>query len=230
MRTAPFPLTTLSGPGNAPVPYKMEDVIRHSFRDFHAKGMDYLCLLRSPARTVKVYFLDGDVAKLPEVVCPHDHRYTFTSTVLAGRMVNRTYFRRPPGPAFDPVTPAIPNPYQPYEAFDFMTPLNGGNGFTHRGTEWLCGLNEDVFEAGQAYVSAPEEIHTIQMLADQTVLVLDQGRDTVPLDKPTSTWSPCGGPRPNLSGLYNKMTPDHVLARLATLTALTGIAFEEEKT
>lgn len=59
-------------------------LIQNSYRDFHAKGLDYVCLKRTPDHTVKVYFLDGDVSKVPEVVNPHDHRYAFETTVLSG--------------------------------------------------------------------------------------------------------------------------------------------------
>ena len=57
----------------------MEEVLANSFRDFHAKGLDYVCLKRRPSETVKLYFFDGDVSKLPEVVNPHDHRYDFST-------------------------------------------------------------------------------------------------------------------------------------------------------
>ena len=58
-----------------------------SFKDFHTKGFDYLCLKRTP-HTIKLYILDGDASKLPGVVNPHDHRYAFRTTVLCGEMVD----------------------------------------------------------------------------------------------------------------------------------------------
>lgn len=60
----------------------LDEILAHSFTDFHAKGLDYLCLLRSPEITVKAYFFEGDVASAPEVVVPHDHRYCFNTRVL----------------------------------------------------------------------------------------------------------------------------------------------------
>lgn len=45
---------------------------------------------RTPEHTRKVYFFDGKVSQLPEVVSPHDHRYDFTTTVLAGVMSTST--------------------------------------------------------------------------------------------------------------------------------------------
>lgn len=62
----------------------MEEVIANSFKDFHSKGLDYICLRRSPVLTTKLYFFDGDVSKLPEVVNPHDHRYDFSTVCLSG--------------------------------------------------------------------------------------------------------------------------------------------------
>lgn len=62
----------------------MDYVIANSFKDYHVKGFDYICLQRSPRETVKLYFFDGDVSKMPEVVNPHDHRYDFDTVCLSG--------------------------------------------------------------------------------------------------------------------------------------------------
>lgn len=197
--------------------YNMDDVVANSFRDFHARGLDYICLERSPERTLKLYFLDGDVSKVPEVVNPHDHRYDFTTTVLAGAMVNHTFTRVRAGAREG----------SPYDAFDYRTPLNGGDGFTYRGVEWLARGQSIMLPEGNRLRSPAASLHTIQMLADQTVLMLEQGPDVVDLDAPTSTWVGGGRPQPDLSGLYSRMTPDHVRARLRSLEELTGNKFVE---
>jgi hypothetical protein len=105
----------------------LDEVLENSYRDFHAKGFDYLCLRRTPERTVKAYFFEGDVAQAPEVIAPHDHRYSFRTEVLTGSVVNRLY---------QPVLSETPDA-EPYELFDYATPLNGGDGFTWKKLAWL---------------------------------------------------------------------------------------------
>lgn len=58
------------------------------------------------------------------------------------------------------------------------------------------------------------------MLQDQTVLLLDQFEDTVPIDQPTMTFVRKGYPEPKLDGLYTKFTADEVIRRLATIDIL----------
>lgn len=184
----------------------LDEVLENSYRDFHVKGFDYLCLKRSPDETIKVYFFDGDVSRSPEVVIPHDHRYAFQSDILSGRCVNRKYVRAPIGSFASKV----------YERFDYLTPLNGGSGFTWREA---CALREfDNFEyrAGDGYRMGAEGIHTIQITAPETVLCLHQFADVLDVGTPTSAWAPDGmREAPNLSGLYRPMDADYALTRLA---------------
>lgn len=35
----------------------MEQVIENSFFDYHVKGFNYICLKRSEAHTIKLYFM-----------------------------------------------------------------------------------------------------------------------------------------------------------------------------
>ena len=49
----------------------IDNVIENSFKNFHAKGLDYICLSRTPQLTLKLYILDGDASESPEVVNPH---------------------------------------------------------------------------------------------------------------------------------------------------------------
>lgn len=176
-----------------------------SYRNFHAKGLDYVCLHRSPEYTIKAYFLDGDVTKVPEVVNPHDHRYAFKTTVFAGAMADHR-FTRGEGDV--------------YQAFDYMTPLNGGNGFTFRGEERLS-IAESTFLPVRAQLSTrATHLHTIQMLSNQTVLLLEQFADEVPMDSPTSTWVRNGQPAPDTSGLYDRFTADQFRSRVEIIRIL----------
>lgn len=164
----------------------------HSFKDFHVKGFDYVCLKRTPELTRKVYFFNGDVSQLPEVVNPHNHRYNFTTTVLRGHMSNSQYIESPQG--------------EVYNEFSYMTPLNGGDGFTWKKETRLFEVNRMFYAGGYSntdYTMLAHEFHTIRMHADDTVLVLDQYPDIKPLWEPTRTFI---GKKeaPNLNGLYSK--------------------------
>lgn len=183
----------------------LDHILANSFRDFHAKGLDYLCLERSPRRTVKVYFFDGDVAESPEAVVPHDHRYDFETTCLAGSVVNHAFFE----------TARNERGLQTYERFDYLTPLNGGAGFTWRDTVQLWRASSVRYEPGAAYHMVASQIHTISVRPD-TVLRLVQYADSVPLDAPTAAYRPAGmREAPSLDGLYRPMDADHALMRLA---------------
>lgn len=185
----------------------LSSLMEASFKDFHAKGLDYICLKRTPQATLKVYFFDGDVSKLSEVVNPHDHRYKFNTGVLAGSLLDKVYLPHPEGEVF--------------QAFDYMTPLNGGGGFTFRNEERLSLVDREVVHAGDYTVRLPNQIHTIKPLQDQTILMLVQFEDVTPIDVPTSTWVRQGEPTPNTSGLYSKFTTDEFLARLKIIEGLS---------
>lgn len=191
------------------------EVLANSYRDFHVKGFDYLCLKRSEAETIKVYFFDGDVSKAPEVVIPHDHRYGFRTDVVAGSMVNRKFVV---GGRCDPDA-------KPYERFDYLTPLNGGPGFTWRETAWLRAYTETEYQVGENYSMGANGIHTIQITGPETIICLRQYADLIPVGKPTSAYRPDGMREPpSLDGLYRPMDADHALRRIATLRDLLGEA------
>lgn len=186
-----------------------EMMLANSFKNFHTKGFDYICLERSPSYTLKVYLMDGDASKLPEVVNPHDHRYNFKTWVLAGEMVD---YR------FDPSE----DKGKFYNAFDYRTPMNGGAGFTYRGVERLKKSVNNVMRKGSTLVTNHQQLHTIGMKSDQTVLMLEQFDDQVPMDGATSCWSPVGEPEPNNdnSGLYERFTEEELFGRVALINGL----------
>ena len=184
----------------------MSRMIENSFKNFHVKGFDYLCLVRSPEFTRKIYFFDGDITKLPEVVNPHDHRYDFRTVVLKGAMSNSTYVR-------DDVKGVK------HQLFEWRTPLNGGDGFTWRKEVGLQEITRFLYgDRGtpSEYFMKASEFHTIRMHSDQVLLCLDQYEDVVPVDKPTLTFMQ-DKKAPSLDGLYEKFTADEIISRLKLL-------------
>jgi hypothetical protein len=199
-----------------PLPTRLDidHIVEHSFKDMHVKGFHYLCLQRSEVETVKLYFFDGDVTKLPEVVAPHDHRYDFESYVAAGAVEN-VWFRR----TMDETKGEM------FNWFEFKTPMNGGNGFTFAGEECLYEAHRSRFTNGESYYMQADDLHTIRIAGNDTVLMLVQFEDIYPIEKPTSTFFK--GNAPSLDGLYTKFNADEVIALLRRFEERTGITFRK---
>lgn len=188
-----------------PSEVSIEEVIANSFRDFHVKGFDYICLRRSPTETIKVYFFDGDVSKLPEIVNPHDHRYNFDTLCVAGAVENIMFAPADHGG-------------QIFNEFEYRTPLNGGNGFRFVQQRRLSIAGRDTFLPGQSYSLGYRHVHTIRMVENETVIALAQYEDRVPVGHPTRTWMRDRMP-PSLDGLYRRFDADTILHRLSRLRA-----------
>jgi hypothetical protein len=196
------------------IPYKMDEMIANSYKNFHAKGFNYICLHRSDKHTLKVYILDGDITKVPEVINPHDHRYSFRTEVLAGGMCDHQYH---------------PNKYGiEYERYNYFTPLNGGKGFEEDCVQVLLKHSVKKMDRPGDFLYSPyDRIHTISMLKDQTMLLVDQEEDVLRLDEPTSCWVRTGHPKPDTSGLYEKFTPGQIKEQLKLIESKSIMVFHE---
>ena len=180
----------------------------NSFKNFHVKGFDYLCLERSPKKTEKVYFFDCDVIDLPEVVSPHNHRYSFHTTVLKGYLTDRRYL---PIPWYSPSS--LYDSCHRYEMFDWMTPLNGGSGFKYVKPIKLAVSERRMLKPGDQLITSAHQIHTIKVTECGTVIKLTQLEDEMPLDVPTQTFMK-GKQAPSLNGLYEKFSMDELIAKI----------------
>lgn len=195
----------------------IETICANSFRNFHTKGFDYLCLSRTPELTRKVYFFEGDLAQLPELVMPHDHRYAFTTTVLAGAVRNKTFTPIPD------VHPDLRGRLPVYDHFEYRTPLNGGDGFTWAGETLMHEQQGYAYTRHRFYQALAHHVHTLDIRCEGTVIMLEQLADEVPDDQPTNAWRKAGDRTPpNLSGLYEPMTPDHARLRISQFLDLIG--------
>jgi hypothetical protein len=199
-----------------PIPQRLDidHIVEHSFKDLHTKGFHYICLKRSETETVKLYFFDGDVNAMPEVIAPHDHRYDFETYVAAGAVEN-VWFRRTMNDELGKI----------YNWFEYRTPMNGGNGFTFAGEEMLYEASRYRFTNGESYYMQADDLHTIRIAGNDTVLMLLQFEDIYPIEKPTSTFfkdQPA-----SLDGLYTKFNADEVVALLRRFEERTGITFEQ---
>lgn len=190
----------------------LDEVLENSYKNFHSKGLDYICLKRSETHTQKLYFFDGDVSKLPEVVNPHDHRYDFTTICITGEVENIIYES-----ALHPQLYGE-RPVDTYQAFLYRTPLNGGDGFTWWKECQLYERSRKGYGPGDTYFMSSAERHTIRMRKNETVILLNQFEDVVPVGFPTKTYV-LGADKepPSLDGLYDRFTADEVIAKLERL-------------
>jgi hypothetical protein len=186
---------------------QLETIKENSYKNFHAKGLHYVCLERSPLLTLKAYFFEGDISNAPEVVIPHNHRYDFTTEVLVGELTDLEYAEMA----------ALGDRSSVAQKWDYRTPLNGGEGFEWVGECSLFKTNSRTKKPGELLLTANHKIHTIKVKPD-TVLLLTQMQDKLPIGTPTQAYSfDTKEQKPNTSGLYEKFTSDELLKRLETL-------------
>lgn len=188
-----------------PIDFKIEEALAHSFKDYHVKGFDYICLRRGSDLTLKLYAFRGDVARAPEVVNPHDHRYDFRTHVLAGRLTNYLFVPCPGG--------------TPYHRHNYKTLLNGGNGFTYAGRTHLRVDDYSVFGPSETCEMLAEQIHTIQVKPG-TVLLLEQYEDR--RIEATSTFTKLRE-APSLDGMYSRFTEAELIDRLTEIAGQANL-------
>lgn len=198
----------------------IDHVVDNSYKNFHVKNIDYICLNRTPEDTVKLYFFEDAAAETPEVVNPHWHRYDFWTTAITGGVENIRYRQSTEQDIDD-------GNYDVYNVFDYRTPLLGGNGFTFSTGDSLTirdRFDSTRWDNSDSYFMRFDEIHTINILKPETCLMLHQYRDMVPDYIPTQTYSKMNDPDPTIAddGLYDRFTSDEIVAKLKWLNEKVG--------
>lgn len=175
-----------------------------SFDNFHAPGLSYVNLLRTPRLTAKLYISKaGALAPNTDgfVVNPHNHGYCFETHVLCGRMQNVTFRESGDG--------------DPWDEFAFRSALRGTPRMDIVGPVRLTPTFGRPLEAGDSYYLDDRTIHTIIVPSDRlTILFLLQYEDT---GAPSTRLFTHDGAAPSLDGLYRPMTA----GRVADLIDLT---------
>jgi hypothetical protein len=191
---------------------QIDQILLNSYTNFHAKGVDYVCIERAAKETLKLYFFEG-VKPSEQLVMPHDHRYDFTTTVLAGEMAN-TIFRETAQPL---------SSGEVYNRWLYRTPLNGhSNPFEWDEQVALETWSMVRYGRGETHSMASHQIHTIKVYQD-TILMLKQGPSKMGKDAYTHSYSPGSGKTPPyLDGLYTPMTADRLIKLLSTVRSLAN--------
>lgn len=183
----------------------LDQALRNSCRDFHAKCVDYVCLHRTKELTVKAYFLNEGLARGENVVNPHDHAYNFSTFVLSGTLANVNFY-----PADESGTKWYKNRYEtalrgePKIIFDKAVKLRE---------------EERFYEAGDHYYLDHAQVHTIRAYSEDVVMLLFQYQTEQTARRETSLFLPDLGV-PSLDGLYRPFSEEEMLSALRQLTAL----------
>ena len=153
---------------------------------------------------------------------PHDHRYAFVTTVLAGAVANKVFWGLKGEPAASK-REAFEAQTRLFDHFEYRTPLNGGDGFSWVGERRLWSSPGTGERRGAHWHCRADEIHTLDIRCEGTVILLEQLADEVPLDQPTNAYRLAGDKTPpSLDGLYDRMTPDHARVRIEQFLDLIG--------
>ena len=100
---------------------------------------------------------------------------------------------------------------------EWRTPLNGGDGFGDEVYECRIKVTEaNAFSKGQSYFCKAEQFHTINIMTNDAVLLINQFEDKIPLSKATHTFFKTDD-KPTISGLYEKFKADEIISLLNKL-------------
>jgi hypothetical protein len=167
----------------------LDEAVKHSYLNFHAMGVDYLNLVRSPGYTAKLYLVRAERNK--PVVNPHDHAYDFETTILFGNLTNVIYERKGSLAC---------------SHYTWTPKINGGDGAKFNGDAWLREKSAIGYEKGQGYSMNIGQIHTIVPRSGIVVMFIEQFRDKL---TETNLYEIKDGDIPvsrDLKGFYGKPT------------------------
>lgn len=180
-------------------------MFQNSYRDYHAKGLDYLCLHRSEGLTIKAYFLN--VPQGMNIVNPHDHAYNFHTFILKGKLANLLY-KEGEG--------------EIWNKFHYRPSLSRNRRFVIDSSTKLKLVRDDQYCIGTGYYMVRDEIHTIQSLAPDTVMLLYQYQTpSAKKDEGTFLYTKEGNP-PSTDSLYRTFSDVEMAERVKDLRKIVG--------
>lgn len=128
-------------------------VLKKSYR--HNNGFHKLVMDELPDETkIRLHFYEagGQESSQPKEHI-HDHRWAFTSTILAGQL----YMDR-----FEWCDDPTEQDAALYDAYEYCADKSSGRfGLRCIGKRWLRFVEECVFRKGESYCMAPQELHRI---------------------------------------------------------------------
>lgn len=196
---------------------QLSEAVAHSYRDFHRKGVHYICLARSPKLTMKLYLFDDCVAEAMQVTLPHDSRYHFDVLVLGGML--RMHWYHESGYR------TVAHGYDDYVRFRWDTVLKGGKGFILDGDAQLAEICDDTYEPGAFCPVRPADIHAMQVGPGAAILI---AQHPTAIKIATRIFGHDHEP-PSLEGLYGRYQPAEIIEHLRRFRDATGTQFKLRK-
>ena len=188
----------------------LSNMLKNSYKHYHARGVNYLCLQNTWRLRLKAYFFDqpSDPAG---VVSPHDHRYSFTNHVLTGAVKDTLYTASKYGEQFFEYSWR-----SPLSRAD-LTPL-----YSPVAPTKLVLYHADVVAEGLSYQRGRGEIHSLQILEPRTIIVQEEKKTpSAPLRSRVFMRTE---KFPTLEGLYEKFEPGEIVRLVGELNDRAGMS------
>lgn len=192
------------------------EAVENSYKDFHRKGVHYICLARSPKLTMKLYLFDDSLAEAT-LTLPHDSRYHFDLLVIGGRL-RMTWFH-------ESAYRTEAQGYDDYVRFRWDTVLRKGKGFVADGDAQLSETHSEVLDPGGACAMRPADIHTMQV-GPGAALLIAQHPSAASI--PTRVFAHSPEP-PSIDGLYGRYNGAEIIEHLRRFRDSTGTQFKLRK-
>ena len=176
----------------------------HSVTDFHAKGLHYVNLIRSPQYTAKLYF--GRVGELEHntpdgfIVNPHSHSYSFRQTVISGTLRNIVFHEGD-----------FNEKSNSWFGADYYSPLKTAERVRMEFDEAETQMwnHSEVYGPATGYFMRPGDIHTLQSVHPVKPLILFTEQFQTEIQPPTRIYTRTKE-LVDLSTLYGEMSVDHL--------------------
>lgn len=194
---------------------EVAEAMKHSFNNYHAKGVKYLNLLRTEQLTVKVYIFPSDVQSenknTKTIVNPHTHLYNFHTILLEGSVENVVFDYYPRAYQSGEVK-VINHNFSTHNRFRYVTPFRAKKknvGFTFEDTGHLIERNITIVDKyGKSYYMDADTIHSIRPVGE-TALLLLQYNDL--LFKGDTDFFTQSNTAPSMEGLYEKFNESEII-------------------
>jgi len=179
----------------------VQKCIDNSYKNHHAKGLNYINLFRDPNLTIKLYFLDENVHKNLNseglLVMPHTHAYHFQTVVIYGAIRHVVYKEDKKLSGQHPwLSYKYDSRKEPQERFS--APM-------------VTGLTIDsinTYNRGESYYVDPYMIHSLIPTQKSTCLILFQYANQRTI---TEFYQPVNSELPKFDGIYERFTPQEIV-------------------
>lgn len=138
-----------------------ETAAKHSYFNYHARGVTYLNLLRTPELTVKLYTVLPSFVFPGFIVNPHNHAYDFHTYIVNGNLLDFT---------FSIGQSSYNNKWDEYDYFSENRTVIKRNEVSLKPK--YGNKVATLYNKGDSYYHDCEDIHTIQACGEEPLVML----------------------------------------------------------